>query len=145
MKIDSGASYLLTNHAQPLNSASAVEKGPARVSSAASAGGIKQADFTSMTRQDMRDWMNSQIRSGQMTLDESAPLMAMTIKIPVGGSGMEVPADTDNQRIDFTEKALLGIEGALSSKDPAAAKRLQIALDILLKNQGQAIGVDTRV
>lgn len=34
---------------------------------------VKQADFTRMTRKEVFDWMNDQIRSGKMSLDESSP------------------------------------------------------------------------
>lgn len=96
-----------------------------------------------MTRQEMRDWMNQQVRSGKMSLDESFPLVAMTMKIPVGGS-KEIPAAGDYERIDFMQRARQGIEGALSRGDAQAAKSLEIVLNVMLKNQGQAIGVDLR-
>lgn len=156
MKINSEASYLFANRAQSTNSANRAngaasfaatlaEKIQGAASATASAGtaDVKQADFTNMTRQEMRDWMNNEIRSGKMTLDESSPLIGMTMKIPVGG-GSEIPAAGDNERIDFTKRARLGIEGALSRNDPEAAKVLQSALDIMMKYQGQTIGVATR-
>lgn len=145
MKIDSGASYLFVNHTKAVNSVSATEKDQPSGGMTASAGGIKQADFSSMTRQDLRDWTNNQIRSGQMTLDESTPFMAMTMKIPVGGNGTEISAATDNERIDFMAKAKLGVEAALQRNDQDSAKRLQMALGVMLNNQGQAIGVDIQV
>lgn len=43
----------------------------------------KQSDFTSMTRKEMFDWMNEQIRSGKMSLDESSPFLGMTMKVSV--------------------------------------------------------------
>lgn len=74
----------------------------------------KKADFTNMTRKEMFDWMNDQIRSGKMSLDESSPFLGMTMKISVA-TGKPVDMSTDTARINFVEKARLGIEGARSS------------------------------
>ncbi|MDM8355857.1 hypothetical protein [Pandoraea communis] len=102
----------------------------------------RQTNFAEMTRQQMRDWLNDQIRGGQMSLDDSAPFMAMTMKIPVGGNS-EVPAEGDPERINFMERARLGIEGALSLGDPKNAQRLQAALDIMTRRQGETVGIST--
>ncbi len=153
MKIDNAASYLFAQRAQGTNAAARADgaasfaatlAGKTQETSHNSTGGIKQADFTNMNRQEMRDWTNEQIRSGQITLEEGFPFMAMTMKISVA-DGAEVAAAGDHERIDFTAKARQGIEGALLRNDPEGAKRLQTALDVLLKNQGQTIGVDVRV
>lgn len=94
-----------------------------------------QADFTKMTRQEMFDWMNNQIRSGKMTLDESSPFMAMTIKISAE-TGKTVDMATDTTQVNFTETARDGIDGALSRNDQELAERLQTVLEIMQKNQG---------
>jgi hypothetical protein len=104
--------------------------------------GAKPLDFTSMTRQEMRDWVNDQIRSGKMSLHDSTPFVAMTLKMPVGG-GTEIPAG-DRERINFMDRARSGIEGALWRNDPEQATRLRAALEILRKNQGQPFGVQSR-
>jgi hypothetical protein len=107
--------------------------------------GVKHVDFTSMTRQEMRDWVNAQIRSGEMSLDDSRPFMAMTMKIPVnGGSGGELPAQSDGTRHDFTQRARDGIQGALSRNDETTLKMLESAMSIMQRQQGQAIGIDIR-
>ncbi|NHZ87846.1 hypothetical protein F2P45_02190 [Massilia sp. CCM 8733] len=106
------------------------------------AAGVRQADFTSMTRQDMRDWANGQIRSGQMSLDDGRPFMAMTMKIPAGG-GAEVPAEGDGERIDSSQKLRSGIDGAIARNDQLTRKMLESAMDILRQNQGRTIGIDT--
>lgn len=95
----------------------------------------KQADFTNMTRKEMFDWMNDQIRSGKISLDESSPFLGMTMKISVA-SGQPVDMATDTTRINFVEKARLGIEGARSNSDPDLAKRLQAAIEVMLRQQG---------
>lgn len=102
--------------------------------SAASSTGT-HTDFTSMTRKEMFDWMNDQIRSGKMSLDESSPFLGMTVKISAA-SGQPVDMDTDTTRINFIDIARLGIEGALSRNDQDLAERLQNALTIMKNNQG---------
>ena len=103
---------------------------------------IKQADFTSMTRQEMIDWMNGQIRSGKMSLDESSPFMLMTMKMPVEAGQASVDMATDTTRINFIKKARLGIEGALSRNNQDLADRLKRALELMHKGQGNRIGVN---
>lgn len=108
------------------------DTGPSSFSSALAAAtgqtsSARSADFTSMTRQEMTDWMNEQIRTGKMSLDESAPFMGMTMKISVE-TGQPVDMATDTTRINFIEKARLGIEGARSLDDQKLAERLQRAI-----------------
>lgn len=111
----------------------------AGASDTASPAGAPQPDFTSMTRQEMRDWVNDRIRRGDMSLDDSRPFMAMTLKISVDGSGYgEVPAASDGERIDFTQRVRDGIAGAVSQKDDAALRALQTAMHVMQIYQGPA-------
>ncbi|WP_300757944.1 hypothetical protein [Janthinobacterium sp.] len=123
--------------------ATLAEKTQAVSNAATGPAGAQQADFSNMTRQEMRDWVNGEIKNGRMTLDESSPFMLMTMKVPVGG-GAEIPAAGDSERINFMQRARLGIEGALFRNDAQAAKSLQAALDIMLKTPEQASGIYTR-
>lgn len=147
MRVDAGTSYL---YASQRPQASAADRLVATSFSAAptapQSGSTQQADFTHMTRQDMRDWVNAQIRSGEMSLDDSRSFMAMTMKMPVsGGLGGELAAESDGTRYDFTQKARDGIQGALSRNDEATLKMLESALSIMRRQQGQTIGVSVRV
>ena len=93
---------------------------------------VKQADFTNMTRQEMRDWVNGQIRNGDMSLDDSRSFMAMTMKIPVvGTTSGELLAADDAERIDFTQRVSDGIQGALSRNDQTTVKMLESAVQIM--------------
>lgn len=146
MKINAEANHIYTS--QRTQTSTAANKSPASFSSTLAAATaetstVKQADFTSMTRQEMFDWMNDQIRSGKMSFDESSPFLGMTMNISVA-TGQPVDMATDATRINFIEKARLGIEGALSRNDPDLAKRLQAAIEVMHRQQGQAISVDTR-
>ena len=105
--------------------------------------GVKTADFRSMTREDMRNWLNEQIRSGKMTLDDSSPFMAMTMKVPVAGGIGETLVTTDSERINFVENVRAGIDGAQSRGDITTTKMLESALLVISRSQGHAVGIDT--
>nr|AAV66902.1 hypothetical protein [Rubrivivax gelatinosus] len=94
-------------------------------------------EFTGMTRQELFDWMNRQIRSGKMSLDESTPFLGMTMKVSVA-TGEPVDMASDGERVDFVAKARGGIAGALERRDFDLAARLQGAVDLMLKTQGMA-------
>lgn len=146
MKINTETSPLY--NAPRTQPSSTLGTGPGSFSSALAAAtsqtpSARSADFTSMTRQEMTDWMNEQIRTGKMSLDESAPFMGMTMKISVE-TGQPVDMATDTTRINFIEKARLGIDGARSLNDQKLAERLQRAMDRMHRSQGQAIGGDER-
>jgi hypothetical protein len=101
------------------------------------AGEDDSPDFTSMTRQELSGWMNRQIRSGRMSLDESTPFLGMTMKVSVA-TGEPVDMASDSERIDFVAKARGGIAGALERRDYELLARLQAAVDRMLKTQGAA-------
>ncbi|HMO46219.1 MAG TPA: hypothetical protein PKB14_09335 [Rubrivivax sp.] len=146
MKIDTEANRLYPS--QRVQTSTAASANPSPFSSALAAAttetpAVKQADFTNMTRREMFDWMNDQIRSGEMSLDESSPFLGMTMKISVA-TGQPVDISTDATRINFIEKAHLGIEAARSRNDPDLAQRLRTAIEVMRRQQGQALGIDAR-
>ncbi len=96
-----------------------------------------------MTRQEMFDWMNDQIRSGKMSLIDGTPFLRMKIKISVK-SGQPVDMATDNTRVNFMEKARQGVEAALSRNEQDLADRLKRTIEIMHINQGATFGVDAR-
>jgi len=91
----------------------------------------EQPDFTHMTRQEMRDWVNEQLRTGKMTFEESSPFVAMTIKISAI-TGKEVPAESDTEQLNFIEKAQAGLQYALSRNNETNAKLLASLLTKML-------------
>jgi hypothetical protein len=91
---------------------------------------VNQADFTSMTRKEMFDWMNDQIRGGKMSLDEGSPFLGMTMKISVA-TGQPVDMATDTARINFVEKARLGVEAARANNDQDLEQRLLAAIETM--------------
>lgn len=87
------------------------------------------------------NWLNEQIRSGQISLDDSSRFMAMTM--PVAGPGAaELSAATDMEQIDFGSRVSEGVPGAQSRGDGATWKMLQPALQTMTRRQAQALGVD---
>ena len=87
--------------------------------------------FDSMTRQELFDWMNQQLRSGNMSFEDSTAFLGMTIKFDAA-TGQMVDMQTDTTRHNFLATARDGLAGALWRHDQPAADRLQRAIDIML-------------
>ncbi|MBX9455489.1 MAG: hypothetical protein KL863_05480 [Rhizobium sp.] len=94
-----------------------------------------EPDFSAMTRQDLFDWMNGEIRNGSMSLEESSVFLGMTVKISAS-NGLPVDMATDATRMDFALKAREGIAYCLSHYDPEGAERLQWALETMQQASG---------
>lgn len=142
MKVDTGAGYMSSGSRNPVGTRTDTQEFGAalraraadtREATASSAGG-QMLDFTSMTRQELFDWMNDQIRSGGMSLDESSAFLGMTLKISAA-TGEPVDMATDTSRIDFTDKARQGIEFYQSHFDYASADLLKNALEKMLASR----------
>ena len=153
MKIDTSTSRLYASQSTQISAAS--EDTSASFSAAlntATAGtsesdaeGAEQTDFTSMTRQEMQEWSNEQIRSGNMSLDEGLPFMAMTMKIPVGGgTAGALQASDDGERVDFTEKVRAGIEGAMSRNDEDTLTMLEKAMETMQQYRAETSGAEAQ-
>ncbi|WP_332877967.1 hypothetical protein [Massilia sp. S19_KUP03_FR1] len=151
MKIETATRHLYASQSAPLSTAarnvaasfSAALSTATAATSKSDAQSAKPVDFTSMTRQQMQAWSNDQVRSGNMSLDDSRPFMAMAMKVPVRG-GTELQAGNDVKRVDFTQTVRAGIEGAISRNDDVTRKMLESALKTMQQYQGDTIGIDTR-
>lgn len=150
MRIDAG-SYLYQN-GQTVSATAASSNslasapGDTPVESAATnalSSGIIKSDFTGMTRQQLFDWMNNQIRSGAMSLDDSTSFLGMVLKVDAA-TGQPVDMAADSTLVNFVDRATQGIAGALSRGDQDGAARLQAALAAMQRYQGQVTGVDIR-
>lgn len=94
---------------------------------------VATTDFTRMTRQGLVDWMNPKIRSGELSLDDTSPLLALTLKMPASGAA----AGLDNQElVDFMRMARNGIAWAQQNHEPNTLKLLQSALSLMERYQG---------
>lgn len=144
MRID--AAFQFYRQSVPTKDATQVFAGPLSSASqlmGAPSSSVTTTDFTGMTRQQLFDWMNGQIRSGAMSLDESSSFLSMTVKIDTQ-TLQPVDMATDTTPVDFMERARQGIAGALSRGDQDGAARLGAALDTMQRYQGQVSGVDIR-
>lgn len=143
MRIDAG-SYLY-QQAIPVKDVTQVSATPISTSAATdtSSSSVNKLDFTSMTRQQIFDWMNGQIRSGALSLTDSSSFLSLSAKID---SRTMQPVDmaTDTTPVDFMDRAKQGIAGALWRGDQEGAARLQTALDTMQRYQGQVTSVDIR-
>lgn len=143
MKINTGTNHLYASQRAQLPATRNDSTSFSSVLTTATAGtskpdeaGVKRTDFTNMTHQELRDWTNDQIRSGNMSLDESRPFMAMSMHIPVsGGSTGELLAASQSERLDFTQKIRSGIEGARSRNDEVTRKMLESAMMIIQQHR----------
>ena len=87
-------------------------------------------NFSKLTRSDLRDWVNTEIKLGYMTVEEGLPLMAMTMKISAE-TGQPVDIESDKQRYDFIGIAKAGLAEALERGDDKTAEKLRSALDFM--------------
>lgn len=107
------------------------------ISQTTNAAASQPTDFTSMTRKELFDWMNGQLRSGQMTMDQSIPFLGMSMQIPVN-AGDTTPLDINGtERIDFLQVARAGIGDAQLRQDSVTEKMLVSALSIMQRHQGE--------
>ena len=109
----------------------------AATNSASRDGGVSQVDFTHMTRREMLDWVNGEIRAGRMTLKESSPLAMMAFTM----NGV----DSDTSAHDFMSEMRNAIDGAKWLHDDDLANRFAAGLELMKKYQGQVTRVDMTV
>ncbi|WP_246701269.1 hypothetical protein [Rhodopseudomonas sp. BR0C11] len=103
---------------------------------------MQKTDFTQMTHQQLFDWINSKIASGEMSFDESSTFVSMTVSMPVDGSSL---APNGTQKVDFMQSVRSGMERALQTNDTDLFARLQTALQTMQRFQGEVRGVNITV
>jgi hypothetical protein len=123
---------------------SAAQKSVEPASTDSSTTGSPSVDFTSMTRQELFDWMNGEIRSGRISLDESTPFLGMTVKLSAA-TGQSVDMATDTERHNFVDRMQQGIAGAHWRHDSREAERLEGALAWMLGSAGAPEPLDVVV
>lgn len=107
-----------------------------------SGAGVQTTDFTNMTRKELFDWMNSKIKNGEMSFDESSTFVSMTLSFPVDGAytGLD-----DTEHVNFMQAVQKGMLGAQQRNDTEMVERLQNTLRIMDRYQGEISGVDISV
>lgn len=87
-----------------------------------------------MTRREMREWMNSEIKRGAMDLDESTPFVFMTLDLPVSSDPVVAEAARErwlDEQVNFVDAAQRGLEAARSRHDAENARVLEGAIAIM--------------
>ena len=92
-----------------------------------------------MTRKDLAEWVNTKIKNGEMSLDDSGAFMVMTMKMPVNGvyAGLD-----DSAQVNFMQSVQDGVAWARQHSNGDMLKSLEAALGAMQKYQGQVSGVD---
>lgn len=161
MKIDGGASYLFASqHANNTARMDAkasfdalltekTDRSERTASTTAAPAEIEQTDFTNMTRQELRDWMSEQLRSGEMTVDESKAFLGWVVDIRIDQNGRVISGGNDDrlstERFNFFDLVRGNRDFYLQRGDIAAADRIQGALDLMERSQGQITRFDARI
>jgi hypothetical protein len=136
------ASSVKRTNAGTTSSAGSAPDASSNSAGQASEGSIQTIDFTHITRAGLADWVNAQIKSGRMSLQDSSTFVSMTVKIPVNGgyTGLD-----SQESVNFMQLAQSGMTWAQQNNDPEMLKHLQTALGVMQANQGQTAGVDLTV
>jgi len=96
-------------------------------------------DFTRMSSNQLRDWINDQIKSGKMTVAESSPYIGLTLNgMPLRDMGN---SDTtwQNQPRNYLDDVRVGISGAKWRGDHLEQQLLEGMLARLTREQGMVV------
>ncbi|AZP10889.1 hypothetical protein [Undibacterium parvum] len=106
---------------------------------------VENIDFSNMTPRDALNIVNKLVRSGQMTLDESSPLLGI---IPSPMSKVKYDGlmpESFDQPCNFFEKLYAARDGALQRTETASAAHMQMGIDALMRFQDKSTGGKVRV
>ena len=135
----SGSGAATSSSASDADATSASATTTATTTSGSSTGSV---DFTHMTSQQLLDWTSSQLKSGQMTGEDSMAFVAMAATVDVA-AGQTVVDDTKVQ--NFMQVAQQALAGAQSRHDDTEAAAFANALAIMQSAQGASTGIDITV
>ena len=88
-------------------------------------------DFRNMSRDDLKEWLNEEIKAGNMTLDESRPFMHMTLNL----NAQTLEPTKGSEPVNFMEMAKSVAEFHRSIGNNDSADGFDRALDIMRKEQ----------
>ncbi|MCI4235513.1 hypothetical protein F6X50_03685 [Dickeya dianthicola] len=162
MKIDSGEYSLLVNQRSQANnatrrpeetsafaallaaniSASSPASQPTTVSSAQA----ESYDFTRMTPTALHESVNRLVRSGQLDLDQTTPLVGMMGATDLSDAGVTGAASLaySEQPMNVFNNLQENMAVAISRNDHQSADGLQRTIDALRRLQGQSVASDIR-
>jgi len=90
-------------------------------------------DFTNMSTSQLRSWVNDQIKSKNMSVDQGTNLAMMSGHVSVTGNSLTNV--NNDEPINFFEIAQNGISSAISRHDVNSIKMLEDALSTMKKYQ----------
>lgn len=93
-------------------------------------------NFNNMTRSELRNVINSKIKSGEISIDGSEGFVVM-----MGPSDAEQAGQMDDTRIDFMQSVRDQVEFSRQHGATAWLSSLETALGTMRRYQGQAEGV----
>jgi hypothetical protein len=104
-------------------------------------------DFTTMSRSNLRDTVNSLIKSGQLSLYDSTGLIGMMAPAATAyaGPGGVSAATYDSLSFDALSALRMAIDGAKSRQEHASAASFARSLTALQQFQGTVTGLDLKV
>ena len=127
---------ITANAAQAANAPQAVEDAPRAKSS-------KPVDFSRMTRCELFNWTNEQVRNGNMTLEESFPFVLLSSDgLSLDAIGLE-GLSADQTCYNYVQIAQDGLAQAQTREDGAKmVKWWESVLSVMQRFQGQSMSVD---
>lgn len=143
MNVSQTNSYLYASSLQKTanSSSAASSNNPEILTSNGIDNGVKKYDFTNITRGELLNTVNNLIKSGQMSLDESTPLvMFMGPKIGLDGSNI----DASSEKVDVFSALKQSIAFNNSIGNTTASTYDTKALNFLQKLQGNIFGLDIK-
>lgn len=119
------------------NSVEEITKSPQTLNGNSSSNSSDIVDFTNMSRNQLKSWINDQIKSGNMSLDQSTPFVGMTMHLSVEGVAEGKLFDPEaDVPVNFIQQAQDGIKNAIASHDKFHdLKMLEYALATMEKSQ----------
>ncbi|MFT4117745.1 hypothetical protein [Bradyrhizobium sp.] len=103
-------------------------------------------DFTSMSRSDLRDTVNSLIKSGKLSLDDTTGLVGMmgpAVSTQSGQSGAST-ATYESSPFDTLSALRTAVDNSNARNDDASAASFMRSLTALQQLQGKVFGVDRK-
>ena len=138
------ASLRATERVQKITAnAAQADSAPQAVEDAPRAETAKPVDFSRMTRCELFNWTNEQVRNGNMTLEESFPFVLLSSDgLSPDAIGLE-GLSADQTCYNYVQIAQDGLAQAQTREDGAKmVKRWESVLSVMQRFQGQSMSVD---
>lgn len=139
MRVDAGMAYLNANQKPQLENSQA--KAPSSFTdrlmavqkSSPDEKDSYEVDFTSMTKKELFDWMNRELKAGRMTVDESTPFvgLAMDARITETGELIIEPIPDDTKKVNFYKNVSESLEYAELSRMYDTAETMALAKEVM--------------